>query len=308
MTWVKIDDLASENEKLVKAGGLAAWLWACGLMYCNRQKKKTGFIPSQQVRKLYACYSDAQSQKLAAKLVDVGLWEPTNGGFRVHDYGEFQPLSVEQQEQLSASRSEAGRRGGKRSGESRRQKPEAQTIEATCLENGSNLLPENEANNRSNSRARADARRDRDRGSGREDLPEIESEENVSEKSAPVHRPYDVGKKAWATEWLAAKGAAFPFRGALEPRQDRILAWLGQQAIDLGQGDPEATCRAWLREYFATDGHVAEANHPLNTQWLGPAIERATVRRDQEPEDDPETPSPGPSPLLERFRKGELGR
>ena len=114
MSWVKLDDGFSEHPKILAAGPLGLALWACGLAYCNRQKARDGFIPAAKVPILYPI---PQPMKVAARLVAVGLWEETDDGFVVHDYHEFQPS-----EDMRQARAEAGRRGGKRSGEVRRAK------------------------------------------------------------------------------------------------------------------------------------------------------------------------------------------
>lgn len=116
MSWVRIDDHANEHPKLLSAGAAACWLWACGLMYCNRQKVRTGVVPSAVLPTLGV----EGARKLAERLVAVGLWEPIDGGYRVHDYHEYQP-TTEQQAERKAKRAEAGRLGGQRSGEARRQ-------------------------------------------------------------------------------------------------------------------------------------------------------------------------------------------
>jgi len=121
VTWVKIDDRAREHIKQLRAGAEACWLWACGLMYCNAQKAHDGFIPNEMVPLLYPVRA---ATKLAARLVDVGLWERVDGGYRVHDYHDYQP-TLEQAMSLSAKRAEAGRAGGLRSGAKRSSKTEA---------------------------------------------------------------------------------------------------------------------------------------------------------------------------------------
>lgn len=87
MSWVKLDDRANEHRKQVAAGPVACWLWACGLMYCNRQPKHDGFVPAGVVPMLFR----GATQKVAAKLVEAGLWDAVEGGYRVHDYHEYQP-------------------------------------------------------------------------------------------------------------------------------------------------------------------------------------------------------------------------
>lgn len=134
MSWVKLDDGFPDHPKVLRAGPLAAWLWACGLAYCNRQPARDGFIPTEKVRVLYPV---AAPMSLARKLVEVGLWEAVDGGYRVHDYHDYQP-----REDLRTKRAEAGRRGGERSGEARRaQQPTkhiASITEATVKQSGSN--------------------------------------------------------------------------------------------------------------------------------------------------------------------------
>jgi len=127
MSWVKLDDHANEHEKQVDAGPEACWLWACGLMYCNRQKKRTGFIPETQLPGLYVRFTPKKAKDLAKELVRVRLWEKVDGGYLVHDYDQYQPSSGGGGggSDLSSKRAEAGRAGGLRSGESRRSKPEA---------------------------------------------------------------------------------------------------------------------------------------------------------------------------------------
>jgi len=71
-----------EHPKVVRAGGDAAWLYVCALAYVNRHLTG-GFIPTEAVPRL----SDRKAPtKLAARLVDVGLWEEVTGGYLVHDY------------------------------------------------------------------------------------------------------------------------------------------------------------------------------------------------------------------------------
>ncbi len=86
MSWAKLDDRANEHPKQLAAGGEACWLWACGLMYANRQRERTGYIPEAVVPMLYPAKN---VKRLASKLVDVGLWEKAKGGYQVHDFQEW---------------------------------------------------------------------------------------------------------------------------------------------------------------------------------------------------------------------------
>ena len=124
MSWVKIDDAAPEHPKFMRLaelanqgdrGAAAAWLWVCGLAYCNRQPARDGFIPRMKVGQLYPVKGGLG---LAERLVQVGLWEQRADGFAVHDYHVYQPSAAEASD-LSAKRSAAGRKGGQRSAAAR---------------------------------------------------------------------------------------------------------------------------------------------------------------------------------------------
>lgn len=108
MPWIRLDDQFPDHPKVVEAGPLASWLYVCGIGYCNRLLTD-GFIPSGQVRKL----ADVDNAgDLAQRLVAVGLWDETEGGYLVHDYLDYQP-SREKALELREKRAEAGSRGGK---------------------------------------------------------------------------------------------------------------------------------------------------------------------------------------------------
>jgi hypothetical protein len=108
MPWVKLDDQFADHPKIVACGPLASWLYVCGLGYCCRLLTD-GFIPEGQVRKL-ADVEDAKG--LAENLVEVNLWERCDGGYRVHDYHDYQPTR-EKALAIREMRAEAGSRGGK---------------------------------------------------------------------------------------------------------------------------------------------------------------------------------------------------
>lgn len=89
MAWVYLDDGFSENRKVLAVGGDAAWLFVCGLCFCNRTLTD-GRIPKAMVPRL----SDRKYPKqLAAQLVGVGLWHDRGDHYEVHDYGDYQPTA-----------------------------------------------------------------------------------------------------------------------------------------------------------------------------------------------------------------------
>lgn len=84
MGWVRIDDQAPRHEKLLKAGPAAAWLWVCGLAHCHAQLTNGVILGS--VLPLIGIPKGRRLGRLIGKLVAVGLWEKVEGGYRVHDY------------------------------------------------------------------------------------------------------------------------------------------------------------------------------------------------------------------------------
>lgn len=104
MVWVRLADDFPHHPKILKAGPLAGWLWACGLAYANKYATD-GFIPAAQVRLL----ADLQTPNdQARRLVDVGLWEVVPSGYQIHDFAAYQPSSDEvKRERESAARRQA---------------------------------------------------------------------------------------------------------------------------------------------------------------------------------------------------------
>lgn len=106
MTWAKVDDHANEHRKQLAAGAEACWLWACGLMYANRQKARDGFIPELTVGMLYP-FKNAKA--LATKLVDVGLWKRVTGGYEIHDFLYWNQSKEQREDTLEKGRQRAAK-------------------------------------------------------------------------------------------------------------------------------------------------------------------------------------------------------
>lgn len=118
MAWVRIEDGVTEHRKHLKAGPAAAWLWVCGIAYCQRQLSD-GFIPIEAVPLLGVPQGFS---RLVERLVEVGLFDRVDGGYAVHDYHDFNDTRQEalaRKADLSAKRSAAGRLGGLKGGRGR---------------------------------------------------------------------------------------------------------------------------------------------------------------------------------------------
>ncbi len=106
MTFAKLDDRANEHRKCLLAGAEACWFWACGLMYANRQPSRDGVIPDLALTMLYPAKNP---KRIAERLVEVGLWERTEGGYRIHDYHTLNPTREQYEEYLAKARSRSAK-------------------------------------------------------------------------------------------------------------------------------------------------------------------------------------------------------
>ena len=138
MTWIRLDDNFADHPKVAAAGPLAGWVHVCGLVYCGRFLTD-GFVPGNialrladfdglgiatgGIRGVAEFGHDITMAELIERLVEVGLWEPCEGGYMIHDYLDYNPT----REQVLNDREDRARRGslgGQKSARQRR-KPQA---------------------------------------------------------------------------------------------------------------------------------------------------------------------------------------
>jgi len=119
MTWVRLDDGAPLHPKLYHAGVAAFGFWAAGICHSNRLLTD-GVIPRADLPLVFVGTTIEEAERLAEVLVSAGLWERVDGGWSVHDFHDFQP-SRREVLRLRKLRSAAGRQGGVKSAERRKQ-------------------------------------------------------------------------------------------------------------------------------------------------------------------------------------------
>lgn len=85
MTFAQLHDGFYRNPKVRKAGHAAAWLWAASIGYAS-EGLTDGFVPSHDLGLLVSDLEGKALAKAVARLVEVGLWEVVDGGWRIHDY------------------------------------------------------------------------------------------------------------------------------------------------------------------------------------------------------------------------------
>lgn len=90
MTWVRIDDRAATHPKLRDVGPEAAWLWVCGLCWCNGHHTD-GVIRRADLMALSPnTWTPRELTRLAGVLVRAGLWLEHGVNHVVHDYAQYQ--------------------------------------------------------------------------------------------------------------------------------------------------------------------------------------------------------------------------
>lgn len=126
MPWVRIDEEFPRHPKVVKAGPLGMAMHVAALCYCN-QYLTDGFVPRavvvglldlsgigmrQWMGELTGGGEDASWELVVQDLEAAGLWEREQGGWRIHDFHDYQP-SREHVLRLREIRKVVGAKGGK---------------------------------------------------------------------------------------------------------------------------------------------------------------------------------------------------
>lgn len=155
MPWFKVDDSFWGHPKVLaiprKERMAAVGLWTLAGAYCAQQLTDGRFAE-------YMLEEFGASKKSAGWLVEVGLWETTEGGYSFHDWLHHNPAADDvraEQASKQEARARAGRLGGIASGVARRKQPRSSheaNAEANAEANGADgeasasaLLQQNEA-------------------------------------------------------------------------------------------------------------------------------------------------------------------
>lgn len=111
MAWFKVDDAFALSPKVIAAGNAATGLWVRAGSWCMQQLTD-GHVPKDMIPALGGKPRDAQ------KLVETGLWHPEPGGYRFHDWAEYQPTrtKVQQEREATKQRVEQWRKNKKQDG------------------------------------------------------------------------------------------------------------------------------------------------------------------------------------------------
>lgn len=87
MTWTKVGESRPRDPRLLKLPRSVRWFWLEATVWCN-EHETDGLIPAHALRWI----TDEEDVPAAAQLlVDVGLWETTDDGYRDVDFLDDQP-------------------------------------------------------------------------------------------------------------------------------------------------------------------------------------------------------------------------
>lgn len=104
--WSRWYDDAPTHPKFLAVGHKGGWLYVCGQAYASTHATD-GMIPKAIVPRL----TDVPNpMKVAAQLVEVGLWHDRGDHFEQHDYMEMQ-TTAEEREQKRRDKSKGGSKG-----------------------------------------------------------------------------------------------------------------------------------------------------------------------------------------------------
>lgn len=101
--WVKLDDGFPDNPKVAGLSDMAFRAHVTMMCYCARYLTD-GYVPSKVASPVH--------RKLVASLIARGLWEPVEGGYRIHDWADWNPPGdqVRARRKRDAERKRAARR------------------------------------------------------------------------------------------------------------------------------------------------------------------------------------------------------
>jgi hypothetical protein len=98
MPWGRLDDGANGNAKLLALSDAAWRMWGCGVIYCQANLTD-GFIPRHAIETwgVRAKNKPAIARELCTALIPgkAPLWHEVEGGYRMHDYHDWNDAKEE---------------------------------------------------------------------------------------------------------------------------------------------------------------------------------------------------------------------
>lgn len=139
MGWGRIDDEFDEHPKVLAIldenetveAALAIALWTLCLTWAHRNTRKRGKVPGLIPSGLPRRYFGGDARRGIEVLIKHRLWDVTDGGWLIHDFGDYLPTEKTREERAAAGRKGAAARWHKNG-----------STEATPSQPDSNLLSE----------------------------------------------------------------------------------------------------------------------------------------------------------------------
>ena len=246
MSWVRLDDQWYDHPKLIALPELAQLLWVKGLTYAARYLTD-GHLTAASADRLLASWRT--SRTMAEKLVQAGLWEKTEAGFKIHDYEQYQPLACDvKAKRIAATQRMKRWRDGVTNAE---QTPFVRQLACARPRAGSGIGSGSET-------ATADEK------------PAVSNGEQ--KPRATVASTYDLAKSVWSELWAAKYGQPYIFAPSSGPgTEDYLLQRLGRLAYASGGAAPRSWLVKMVKSFLRDPGGrnwLVENKHPLR------AIER----------------------------------
>lgn len=89
MSWARLDDACTDHLKLRRAGTAGLALWTASIVWCSRHLTD-GFIPTDMLHDIWRPVGESfDADAACARLVAAGLWDEVEGGWKVHDYLDY---------------------------------------------------------------------------------------------------------------------------------------------------------------------------------------------------------------------------
>lgn len=107
MPWIRFEDNFPEHPKVLAVSDAAFRLHVRAVGYCSRLLTD-GLLTRAALGSLG---QGRRGMRLAAELVEAGLWEEDGENYKVHDYLHYQPSRADVVA-VREARAQAGRKGG----------------------------------------------------------------------------------------------------------------------------------------------------------------------------------------------------
>lgn len=280
MPWVRIDEGFYQHPKVIQAGPLGQALQIAALCYCNNNltdgvlsRAAAGMlldfsgvaVPAED--ETFSSWEPTTWDTVASRLVELGMWEAVEGGFKIHDFRDYQPTKREVL-RLRKQRSESGRKGGLAKGQANAQASAKASAKQTPEQVPSKSSSKTEANDLAKSKPVPVPVPGSVPGSGSEPVTEPKADQDL----APPRRRDEV----WDTlvELFGDAPKSKNLRGAWNaaakelrehgatPTEIKARFTRYRLAMPEAQCTPTALAKHWGR--FAADVPATKHVHPLD--------------------------------------------